>query len=125
MGGDRRRGACRQPGERRRELLRRYAGTDDDSEAIVPGPAWEPVPPPVTQPFREDHDPSCPGWPFDAAEARRRQAALGEMRSSIDLGDGAVLPLIRVPPGRFVPAEAMRPDEWPMFLRRCGWANSR
>jgi formylglycine-generating enzyme required for sulfatase activity len=46
--------------------------------------------------------PDCPGWPFDAAEAKRRQDALGEARGAVDLGEGVSLALVRLPAGRFV-----------------------
>jgi formylglycine-generating enzyme required for sulfatase activity len=88
--------------ERRRDLLRRYAGTDDDSEKIVPGPDWKPGPPPKEPAAAATDSADCPGWPFDAVEARRRQDSLGETRSSIDMGDGLALPLVLIPPGRFL-----------------------
>ena len=71
----------------------------------------EPVPPAGPKSL------ACPGWPFDAAEARRRQAAwarrlttgirVSERRDhgtgkKIDLGKGVFLEMVLIPPGDFV-----------------------
>jgi len=94
--------------ERRRELLKRYGNVDDDPEA-VPQVASAPIQPIVPEaiapvgPARLD----CPGWPFDAAEARRRQAAAGPAaRKTIDLGRGMTLELALIPAGEFVMGSA-------------------
>ncbi len=95
--------------QRRRELLRRYANLDDDPEeplgpgpeskyagpveAIVPETVAEPASTPV----------ACPGWPFDAAEAERRQAATGPTtRQVVELGPDVAMDLVRIPAGEFV-----------------------
>jgi formylglycine-generating enzyme required for sulfatase activity len=52
---------------------------------------------------------TCPGWPFDAAEAGRRQAlgvperaAGGQAALRLDLSGGVAMELVRVPAGQFV-----------------------
>ncbi|MFH1266998.1 MAG: formylglycine-generating enzyme family protein, partial [Planctomycetota bacterium] len=70
---------------RRRELLKQYANVEDDPEA-VPGPgtglynSGTPLEPIVPEPPVERRAAAvdCPGWPFDAAEAARRQRAAGK-----------------------------------------------
>jgi formylglycine-generating enzyme required for sulfatase activity len=99
---------CRYQAPRRREYLIRYAGMDDDPEAIpssvqpsiqpiVPEPASTPPAPPI----------ACPDWPFDIAEAQRRQqaaaAAFGvTSEREIELADGEKLRLVLIPAGEFV-----------------------
>ena len=102
--------------ERRRELLKRYANVDDDPEAVPPAPApvqpVPPRPPAVAGPLAVD----CPGWPFDAAEAQRRQAAAGpQTRKKIELGNGVGLELVLIPAGEFVMGSAAgAADEQPL-----------
>jgi formylglycine-generating enzyme required for sulfatase activity len=88
--------------ERRRDLLKRYGGVDDDPEAVPPAAAavLPLVPPPVQATSPESI--ACPNWPFDAAEAKRRQAALGATRRKIDLDEGVVIDLALIPAGEFV-----------------------
>ena len=88
--------------DRRRELLVRFAvGRDEDPEAVPPAPAKKPdpiVPPPEPAPEKV----VCPGWPFDAAEAKRRQSAAAQTTRSVDLGGGVRLEMVYVPAGEFV-----------------------
>jgi formylglycine-generating enzyme required for sulfatase activity len=61
--------------QRRRDLLKLYANVDDDPEAVLkPAPPVRPLMP-ESMPPAGPKSLACPGWPFDAAEARRRQAA--------------------------------------------------
>ncbi len=95
--------------QRRRDLLKRYGNVDDDPEAL-PEPCPEsaycgPIEPivPDRLPEVKPTDVVCPGWPFDAAEARRRQqSARLTSPSTIDLGDGVTMQLTLVPAGEFV-----------------------
>lgn len=100
------------PARRRRELLKLYANMDQDFEAI-PDIPQEPVetilPQPETRPPAVVSE--CPDWPFDAAEAMRRQVAVAQAmrlsadapaRRTIDLGDGIALDLVLIPAGSFV-----------------------
>lgn len=101
---------------RRREMRKRYAGVDEDHEAIAQMPLRDIapiVPPPLPAPAVDP--PRCPGWPFDAREAGRRQAAAGEGQLTIDLGHGVKLELRLVPPGEFVMGDANGcPDAHPL-----------
>ena len=90
--------------QRRRELLKLYAGYDDDPEA-VPQTSTEPVVPLTAQPAKPKNNQlvECPNWPFDAAEAKRRQQAAGpETTQSFKLADGVKLEMVLIPAGEFV-----------------------
>jgi formylglycine-generating enzyme required for sulfatase activity len=99
--------------DRRLAMNALYGGPTDDPEAIGPKAvlAAAPPSPDETAPTAVA---TVPGWPFDAAEARRRQAALGEPSQSVDLGGGQSLDLVRLPGGTFVMGDAAgRADERP------------
>ena len=88
--------------ERRRELNQRYAGVNDDTDAVYAAPSWKPEPPPAEPNKEVAAAPPCEGWPFDAAEARRRQQNGSPATVKLDLGGGVGLSLVRIPAGRFV-----------------------
>jgi formylglycine-generating enzyme required for sulfatase activity len=102
--------------QRRRELRKLYAGIDEDPESLVElqPPQVEPVLPELSSASGPGGslalDPSHPtaaGWPFDAEEAAKRQAALGlHVKRTIDLGDGVSMDLVLIPPGEFVIGDA-------------------
>jgi len=88
--------------DRRRETLRQYAGIDEDPEAIFPT-SYKPVGPAPVGLLPEPARPvTCPGWPFNAEEAKRRQLMGGKPERTVDLGDGVTLKLVRVPAGEMV-----------------------
>jgi hypothetical protein len=102
--------------ERRRELLKLYGGYDDDPEAVpemVATPV-EPIVPPQAE-LEPASELACQGWPFDAAEARRRQAAAGPATTrTIHLAEGLDLEMVLIPAGRFVMGSRDgAPDERP------------
>lgn len=108
---------------RRRDLLKLYANVDDDPEAVpaLPPVRLPPVPPPpaATAP---SEPPKVEGWPFDTEVAKRRQAAAaegGEVRQTVDLGEGLKLELVLVPAGEWVMGSTRgTPDEQPAHRAR-------
>lgn len=99
---------------RRKELDARYDANPIDTEgeyaiATAARKAQGPVTPivPPNQPTVSVEAPKVSGWPFTAAEAvQRQQAAGGESKRSVDLGDGTTLELVRIPGGSFVMGDA-------------------
>jgi formylglycine-generating enzyme required for sulfatase activity len=89
--------------DRRRELLGLFAvGRDEDPEAIPPLPAKKPdpvLPPP--EPAAGEKI-VCANWPFDAAEAKRRQLAAEVPTRTFDLGSGVRMEMVYIPSGEFV-----------------------
>ena len=110
--------------ERRLAMDRLYAGREDDPEADAD------LPPAVVRPATSGSadaptpggsSPACAGWPFDAAEARRRQAAGGSAARTVELAGGLTLELVRVPEGRFVMGDPGGcADEKPLAAVRIG-----
>jgi formylglycine-generating enzyme required for sulfatase activity len=92
---------------RRSELKRLYAGVEEDPESLVDIKP-ERVEPLMPEPLPKgvggvDGPIEIAGWPFDAGEAARRQAAVGlPARRTVDLGDGVTLDLALIPPGEFI-----------------------
>jgi formylglycine-generating enzyme required for sulfatase activity/cytochrome c553 len=98
-------GRTKHQSERRRALLKLYAGMDNDEEAI-PGAESaakaEPVLPLPEAPQPPPTEVACPGWPFDAEQAKARQQAAGISPRTVDLGEGMTLELVPIPAGAFV-----------------------
>ncbi len=96
--------AVRPIAARKRELLKRYTGVDDDPEQIPARATYvSPSPAGQTDAARAIHPAlSVPGWPFDAIEARRRQAADGDFRKTLQVTNKLRLELVRIPAGEFV-----------------------
>ena len=98
---------------RRIDLAKLYAGVDVDPEAMPEAPTATitPVMPQPLPPVKVDV-PQVAGWPMDAAEAARRQAAAGgAIRRSIPIGGdpaqpAATLELALIPAGEFVMGDA-------------------
>jgi formylglycine-generating enzyme required for sulfatase activity len=89
---------------RRLAMRTQYANRPEDPEAIPDIPQErKPFVMPKQKRERKPVPVPCPGWPFDATEAQRRQAAAGsETRRALDLGNGAAIELALIPAGKFV-----------------------
>ncbi len=108
--------------ERRLAMRTKYANRPEDPEAYpMPAPARpafvNPQPPTAAKPPKL----RVRGWPFDAAEAQRRQTAASELlddekpQMSLDLGDGVQLDLMLIPAGTFIMGDAKGcADETPL-----------
>ena len=115
--------------QRRRELRKLYAFIDEDPEADVAikpvdlGPPVDPDPPIGNQQSRIG---SAAGWPFDAAGAKRRQAAAGNATTrTIDLADGLALELVLVPAGDWAMAgKRVRVDK-AFWIGKCEVSNDQ
>ncbi|MCH5375587.1 MAG: SUMF1/EgtB/PvdO family nonheme iron enzyme, partial [Planctomycetes bacterium] len=94
--------------QRRRELLKRYADVDLDPEAEAQREPRSKIDPllPEMEPAADPVPVDCPGWPFDAAEAQRRQGEFGPSRRTVELTDGIVMELTLIPPGEFIMGSA-------------------
>jgi len=94
--------------KRRREFARLYAGleTDPEADADLPRPRPKPIVPRLFVPWPARQI-KLPGWPFDAAEAARRQARTADVTNrTIDLGEGVTMDLVLIPPGEFIMGDA-------------------
>lgn len=102
--------------ERRLAMRTRYANRPEDPEQYPSPPPEKPAfVPPTAEPERPAVEPRASGWPFDAAEAARRQQAAGlPVEWSIELADGVKLDLVLVPTGELVVgANDGQADEYP------------
>ena len=99
--------AVRNVNRRARDMRERFTGIQDDPEAIpeVHVAAGELILPAAVA-EGDQPPPLCSGWPFSAEEARQRQRAGGAWQQSVDLGDGQMLDLVRIPAGKFVMGDA-------------------
>ncbi|NQU23072.1 MAG: SUMF1/EgtB/PvdO family nonheme iron enzyme [Candidatus Nealsonbacteria bacterium] len=88
---------------RARTMRRLYAGVDEDLEAIPAAPSG-PIEPILPEPPAEEAPGvvSCELWPFDAAEARRRQQLQRLKPRVIDLGEEVTMSLVPIPSGAFI-----------------------
>ncbi len=90
----------------RAKFRKLYANINEDPEALIEStykPAASSQPSAVSGQPEKAPVPECKGWPFDAAEAKRRQqAAGGPVRRDIELGSGVKMTLVLVPAGEFV-----------------------
>ena len=101
--------------KRRLEMRTLYANRPEDPEKY-PTPAPErgtfikpaPMPQKPAKIFRID------GWPFDAAEAKRRQDTAGPApKLKLDLGEGLAMDLVLIPAGKFLMGDIDgHQDEW-------------
>ncbi|MBM4040993.1 MAG: hypothetical protein FJ290_21040 [Planctomycetes bacterium] len=114
--------------QRRMELRRLHAGPTEDPEAIPKAASYKPQAASGEPRATSRERPTLPGWPFDAAEAKRRQAALGATEKAIDLGGGISLTLVRVPAGEFLMGElapARVRIERPFWMGKCEATNEQ
>jgi len=123
--------------DRRRDLMKRFAGIDEDPEAIpsaaAAGQAVAPAPRAgdggtASVPAAAPATVPCEGWPFDASEAGRRQSADGAPERTVDLGGGVTLRLRRIPAGRFVaggPAPRVVEMPQPFWMAACEIDNAQ
>jgi formylglycine-generating enzyme required for sulfatase activity len=87
--------------KRRADMRKLVGGPSDDPEAKSPV-AHLKILPPKPAPLAKPKSVTVKGWPFDAAEARRKQTASGIASRVLDLGKGVKMTLVSIPAGQFV-----------------------
>ena len=101
--------------QRRLAMRTKYANRPENPEVYpTPPPKRLAFVKPGPMPEKPKAKLQAKGWPFDAAEAKKRQAAAGHPAElKLDLGEGVSLDLALVPAGSFVMGDADGyPDEW-------------
>jgi formylglycine-generating enzyme required for sulfatase activity len=120
--------------ERRRDLLRLYGGVECDPEAIcetefttvAKARAQPPSGGTTAKQSPSAARLSAVGWPFDAAEAHRRQSAAARSVSrSLELGNGNKLELVMVPRGEFVMGDPAGGPESAASIKEGFWMGAR
>jgi len=94
--------------ERRAEMRRMYAFVNEDYEVIpeVKIEKIEPIVPVEPKPAKAVAV-NCPDWPFDDAEAKRRQGADNRQKITVEAEGGKIeLDMVRIPAGAFVMGDA-------------------
>jgi len=117
--------------KRRIELRKLYAGVNEDYELIPPQDMVkiDPIMPVEPKPAKAVAV-KCPDWPFDDAEAKRRQGADSRQKITVDIGGQKFeLDMVRIPAGAFVMGDAAgATDEQPpcaVEIRKPFWIANR
>ncbi len=83
-----------------------------------PGPIQPEMPPQGTQPNTET--PQLKGWPYynrGYLYHANDQINLGHIRTTIDVGDGIEMQLVKVPAGKFIMGSSRQADEMPQTIQ--------
>lgn len=117
------------------ELSKRYANVDVNPETVpdVPAPVFPEVRAADGAAQAGHAAPECADWPFDADEARRRQAGAASLltgaapaadygassphtRATLDLGGGVKMDFVLIPPGAFPFQDTIVTIEQPFWM---------
>ncbi len=123
---------------RRLELRKLYGGIVENFEEVPDSDTDFDLPKPVIPEPEAPRQPialQAGGWPFNAVEAKSRQAAAGPIARTIDLGGGLQIELVRIPAGSFIMGDTNgAPDERdlsaqridkPFWMARCEISNEQ